>query len=58
MSSSQIIDIVVKAALAAGFFFALQFYVMKAPMDRSLVWSASMGICAAVLAWTQHRRRS
>lgn len=56
MSREQLADIVVKAVVAAGFFFALEFYALKATLEMSLAWAASMGVAAAVLAYTQHRR--
>lgn len=56
MKASQLIDIAVKALMAAVFFFALQRYALNAPLDKSLAWSGAMGVCAALLAWSQHRR--
>ena len=49
-------DIALKALLAVGFFFVLQYVVLKATMEVSLLWSAGMGCVAACLAYSQQRR--
>ena len=58
MSGAQLLDIALKTAMAAVFFFLLQYAILKAPMDISLMWGASMGCAAAALAWMQHTRGS
>jgi hypothetical protein len=56
MSRDQWGDVVFKGILGAGFFFVLQYVVMKASLDTSLFWAAALGIGAGLLAWSQHRR--
>ena len=56
MNGNQIGDIALKTALGAGFFFVLQYVVMKASLETSLFWAVALGIGAGLLAWSQHRR--
>ena len=56
MSGGQWIDIALKGALAAVFFFTLKYVVLKAPFETSLVWGACLGTAACLLAWSQHKR--
>jgi hypothetical protein len=56
MNRDQQKDIALKAATAAGFFFVLQYVVLKASLDTSLFWSIALGLGAGLLAWSQHRR--
>ena len=43
------------AALAAGFFFVLQKFLMKADTETSFVWALAGGLAAAWFAW--HRSK-
>ena len=56
MSRNQWIDIALKGALAAGFFFTLKYVILNAPFEMSLVWGVSLGIAACLLAYSQHKR--
>jgi hypothetical protein len=56
MNRDQWGDIALKGAVAAVFFFVLQFVILKASLDTSLFWSAALGIGAGLLAWSQARR--
>ncbi len=56
MTSEQWAGIGLKAGVAAVFFFLLQNYVLKAPIEMSLMWSVCMGVAAAALAWSQAKR--
>lgn len=56
MSRAQQVDIAIKAASGAGFFFVLQYVIFHASLDTSLFWAIAMGIGAGLLAWSQHTR--
>jgi hypothetical protein len=56
MTRSQWAGIALKAGLAAVFFFVLQYAVLKAPVETSLLWAAGLGAAAAMLAWSQAKR--
>ena len=56
MSRAQLIDIALKTVTAAGFFFVLQYVVLKAPFDTSLFWAIALGGGAGLLAWSQQTR--
>jgi NADH:ubiquinone oxidoreductase subunit E len=48
--------IALHAALAACFIFLLQRYALNASLETSLVWAATLGACAAGLAYSQSNR--
>ena len=50
------LDIGLKAAAAAAFFFALKYLILGAPLETSAAWSFSMGLAAGCLAYSQYRR--
>ena len=56
MSRAQRIDIALKTVTAAGFFFVLQYVVLKASFDTSLFWAIALGGGAGLLAWSQQTR--
>jgi len=56
MNSAQWIDVVTKALVAAGFFFVLQYVILKSSLDISLFWTIALGGGAGLLAWSQHTR--
>jgi hypothetical protein len=48
--------IALHAALAACFIFLLQRYALNASLETSLEWAATLGACAAGLAYSQSNR--
>ena len=56
MTRDQWRDIALKGIVAAGFFFVLQYIILKASLDTSLLWAAALGIGAGLLAWSQSQR--
>ncbi len=49
-------DVVLKGAVASAFFFVLQYVILRASLDSSLLWAVGLGFGASFLAWTQARR--
>ena len=56
MTRDQWRDIALKGLVAAGFFFVLQYIILKASLDTSLLWAAALAIGAGLLAWSQSQR--
>ena len=56
MTRDQWRDIALKGIVAAGFFFVLQYIILKASLDTSLLWAGALGIGAGLLAWSQLQR--
>ena len=56
MTREQWGDITLKAAVASGFFFFLQYVILKASLDTSLFWAGALGAGAGLLAWSQASR--
>ena len=56
MSRDQKIDIAIKTVSGAGFFFVLQYVILKASFDTSLFWALALGGGAGLLAWSQQTR--
>lgn len=50
-------DVLVKALVAAGFFFFLQTYLLKASVEVGLQWAAVAALGAGYIAWSQANRR-
>ncbi|QPF94778.1 hypothetical protein [Bradyrhizobium commune] len=48
--------IAMHAALAAGFMFLLQRFVLSATQETSLLWALTFAVCAAGLAYKQANR--
>jgi hypothetical protein len=42
--------------IAAVFFFALNFYILKTGLESSLSWALGLGVFAAGLAYQQSKR--
>ena len=53
---SPALDIAVKAAVAAVFFYVLQVVGLGAKPETGVLWAIVGGIGAAYLAWSQARR--
>ena len=56
MTSQQKSDIALKAAVAAAFFFVLQYVILHATLETSLFWAGTLGAGAGLLAWSQVTR--
>ncbi|RQH16241.1 hypothetical protein [Bradyrhizobium sp. RP6] len=48
--------IAMHAVVAAAFIFLLQRFGLNAPLESSLLWALTFGICAAGLAYKQSNR--
>ena len=48
--------IAMHAAVAAAFIFLLQRFGLNAPLESSLLWALTFGVCAAGLAYKQSIR--
>ena len=49
-------NVILHAAVAAGFMFLLQRYGLSASLESSLLWAIVFGGCAAGLAYSQAKR--
>lgn len=49
-------DVIVKGTVASIFFFVLQYVILKASLESSLLWAVGLGFGASLLAWSQARR--
>ena len=57
LTKQKVLYIVGHSVVAMIFIFALQFYMLKATFETSLMWAAMFGAMAFTIAFAQARRQ-